>query len=78
MVMFFITGLAMSLAHCIFYARLSGRIVGNSDAQEEKIRSVAISIDAAVMLTLCRFGTAFAFLCQTTLGACVWVSYTQW
>lgn len=38
MVVFFVIGLAMSLAHCIFYPSLSGRVVGNSDAQEEKIR----------------------------------------
>lgn len=35
---FFIIGVAMSLAHCIFYPKLKGRIVGNSDSQEEKLR----------------------------------------
>lgn len=43
MTIFFIVGLAMSLAHCIFYPRLSGKIVGNPDAQEEKIRFVYLS-----------------------------------
>ncbi|OAG08539.1 uncharacterized protein CC84DRAFT_1257383 [Paraphaeosphaeria sporulosa] len=40
MVVFFLVGLAMSLAHCIFYPSLKGKVVGNSDAQEEKIRQV--------------------------------------
>lgn len=38
MVVFFIIGLAMSLAHCIFYPKLSGRLVGNSSSQEQNIR----------------------------------------
>lgn len=38
MVVFFLIGLAMSLAHCIFYPSLQGKVVGNPDAQEEKIR----------------------------------------
>lgn len=38
MVTFFLVGLAMSLAHCIFYSSMRDKIVGNSDAQEEKIR----------------------------------------
>ncbi|KAK7192632.1 hypothetical protein PSPO01_01340 [Paraphaeosphaeria sporulosa] len=62
MVVFFLVGLAMSLAHCIFYPSLKGKVVGNSDAQEEKIR----------------FGTAFSFLAQISLGAAIWASYTQW
>jgi thiol:disulfide interchange protein len=43
MVVFFLVGLAMSLAHCIFYPSLQGKIVGNSDAQEEKIRQVLLA-----------------------------------
>lgn len=38
MVVFFLIGLAMSLAHCIFYPSLRDQLVGNPDAQEEKIR----------------------------------------
>jgi hypothetical protein len=59
---FFALGLAFSLAHCIFYPKLKGNIVGNSDSQEEKLR----------------FGTAFAFLTQICFGASVWATYTQW
>ncbi|KAF1960480.1 hypothetical protein CC80DRAFT_466327 [Byssothecium circinans] len=62
MAMFFAIGFAMSLAHCIFYARLAGKIVGNPDAQEQKLR----------------FGTAFAFLAQIFLGGSCWIAYTQW
>ncbi|KAF2690445.1 hypothetical protein K458DRAFT_328836 [Lentithecium fluviatile CBS 122367] len=62
MVVLFLVGLAMGLAHCVFYHRLASKIVGSPDAQEEKIR----------------FGTAFAFLSQISLGACVWTCYTQW
>lgn len=62
MVGFFTLGLAFSLAHCIFYPKLKDNVVGNSDSQEEKLR----------------FGTAFAFLAQITLGASVWTTYTQW
>jgi hypothetical protein len=42
MVVFFLVGLALSLAHCIFYPSLHGKIVGNSDAQEEKLRQVLL------------------------------------
>ncbi|ORY04871.1 hypothetical protein BCR34DRAFT_491266 [Clohesyomyces aquaticus] len=62
MVIFFIIGFAMSLAHCIFYPMLTGVIVGNPDSQEGKIR----------------FGTAFAFISQISLSAAVWQSFTQW
>ncbi|OCK93566.1 uncharacterized protein K441DRAFT_564791 [Cenococcum geophilum 1.58] len=59
---FFVIGLAMSLAHCIFYPALKKKIVGDSSSQEEKLR----------------FGTAFSFLAQISLGASVWTVYTQW
>lgn len=59
---FFALGIAFSLAHCIYYPRLKGDIVGNSDSQEEKLRA----------------GTAFAFLTQICFGASVWTAYTQW
>ncbi|KAF2270247.1 hypothetical protein CC78DRAFT_599658 [Lojkania enalia] len=62
MIIFFLIGLAMSLAHCIFYPKLRNVIVGDPSAQEEKLR----------------FGTAFSFLAQICLGASVWTSYTQW
>ncbi|KAF2002416.1 hypothetical protein P154DRAFT_488382 [Amniculicola lignicola CBS 123094] len=64
MILFFIIGLAMSLAHCIFYPKLSGKVVGDSSSQEEKLRYV--------------FGTAFSFLAQISLAATVWTCYTQW
>jgi hypothetical protein len=38
MILFFIIGLAMSLGHCIFYPKLSGKLVGGSSDQEENIR----------------------------------------
>jgi thiol:disulfide interchange protein len=40
MVIFFLIGFAMSLAHCIFYPMLTGVIVGSPDSQEGKIRYV--------------------------------------
>ncbi|KAI9766942.1 MAG: hypothetical protein M1840_006239 [Geoglossum simile] len=58
---FFTVGLAMSIAHCVFYPKLSGIVVGNSSNQERNIR----------------FGTAFSFLAQIALTATVWLSYTQ-
>ncbi|KAJ4301769.1 hypothetical protein N0V90_003863 [Kalmusia sp. IMI 367209] len=42
MVAFFLIGLAMSLAHCIFYPSLNGKIVGDPDIQEEKIRGLLL------------------------------------
>ncbi|KAH7138064.1 hypothetical protein B0J11DRAFT_513479 [Dendryphion nanum] len=62
MFLFFLIGFAMSLAHCIVYPKLQGQIVGDAEAQEEKIR----------------FGTAFAFLSQISLTASAWAAYTQW
>jgi hypothetical protein len=38
MVVFYILGLSLSVAHCVFYPKLKGRIVGDSGQQEEKIR----------------------------------------
>lgn len=38
MVLFLLVGLAMSVAHCVFYPKLKGQIVGKADQQEEKIR----------------------------------------
>lgn len=38
MVLFFTLGAAVSVAHCVFYPKLNGRIVGDSNQQEEKIR----------------------------------------
>ena len=38
MVLFFLAGLAMSMAHCIFYPKLKDQVVGKADQQEEKIR----------------------------------------
>lgn len=38
MMLFFALGVTVSLAHCVFYARLDGRIVGDSSQQEEKLR----------------------------------------
>jgi len=38
MVLFLVFGLAMSVAHCVFYPKLKGQIVGKADQQEEKIR----------------------------------------
>jgi hypothetical protein len=38
MVVFFLLGLAMSVAHCILYPKLRGQIEGKADQQEEKIR----------------------------------------
>ncbi|KAI9767275.1 MAG: hypothetical protein M1839_004541 [Geoglossum umbratile] len=61
LLIFFIIGLAMSIAHCVFYPKLSGIVVGNSSNQERNIR----------------FGTAFSFLAQIALTATVWLSYTQ-
>ncbi|KAF2177452.1 hypothetical protein K469DRAFT_755105 [Zopfia rhizophila CBS 207.26] len=37
MLMFFTIGLAMSIAHCIFYLKLRGTVVGDFSSQEEKI-----------------------------------------
>lgn len=66
MVCFYLLGLSMSIAHCVFYPKLRGRVVGNSDNQEEKIRycvvlgpfsrSGLISADSALPLpSLLRF-----------------------
>lgn len=38
MVLFFMLGAAVSVAHCVLYSLLNGKIVGNSDQQEEKLR----------------------------------------
>ena len=38
MVIFFLLGFSMSVAHCVFYPKLHGKVVGNSSRQEEKIR----------------------------------------
>jgi hypothetical protein len=38
MVLFFVLGAAVSIAHCMFYPLLNGKVVGNSNQQEEKIR----------------------------------------
>jgi hypothetical protein len=38
MVVFYLLGLSLSVAHCIFYPKLKGRIVGDPGQQEEKIR----------------------------------------
>jgi hypothetical protein len=38
MVVFFLLGLAVSIAHCVFYPKLLGKLVGDSSQQEEKIR----------------------------------------
>lgn len=38
MLSFFVIGLAMSIAHCIFYPALKTKIVGGSSSQEEKLR----------------------------------------
>lgn len=38
MLTFFVVGLTMSLAHCMFYLKLRGKVVGDSDSQEEKLR----------------------------------------
>jgi hypothetical protein len=40
MISFFVVGFALSLAHCIFYPKLKGKVVGNSSSQEEKLRWV--------------------------------------
>ncbi|KAH7386843.1 hypothetical protein DE146DRAFT_184365 [Phaeosphaeria sp. MPI-PUGE-AT-0046c] len=62
MTVFFLVGFSMSIAHCIFYPKLRGKLVGDSYQQEEKLR----------------FGTAFAFLAQICLSASVWIAHTQW
>lgn len=38
MVLFFVLGAAVSVAHCVFYPKLNGLLVGDSYQQEEKIR----------------------------------------
>lgn len=38
MTLFFTLGATVSIAHCVFYARLNGHIVGDSSQQEEKLR----------------------------------------
>jgi len=38
MVLFFLVGLAMSMAHCVFYPKHKDQVVGKADQQEEKIR----------------------------------------
>jgi thiol:disulfide interchange protein len=38
MVLFFLLGLSISIAHCVFYPKLRGKLVGDSNQQEEKIR----------------------------------------
>lgn len=38
MFLFFVIGLTMSFAHCIFYPALEGKIVGGSSSQEERLR----------------------------------------
>jgi hypothetical protein len=50
MSIFFILGVAVSLAHCVFYPKLSGKIVGDSSQQEEKIRyDISSSADAPIL-----------------------------
>ncbi|KAK3689119.1 hypothetical protein B0T22DRAFT_374685, partial [Podospora appendiculata] len=61
-VAFFALGLAFSIAHCILYAGLDGKVVGSPEQQENNLR----------------FGTAFAFLSQISLTASVWHTYTLW
>lgn len=36
--LFFLLGLTMSIAHCVFYPKLRGNLVGDSYSQEEKLR----------------------------------------
>lgn len=36
--LFFLLGLSMSIAHCVFYPKLRGNLVGDSYQQEEKLR----------------------------------------
>jgi hypothetical protein len=38
MFVFLLLGWTMSVAHCVFYPKLKGQIVGKADQQEEKIR----------------------------------------
>jgi len=40
MVVYFSVGLAMSLAHCFFYAGLNGKVLGNPQSQEVNLRWV--------------------------------------
>ncbi|KAK3317358.1 hypothetical protein B0T19DRAFT_434807 [Cercophora scortea] len=61
-VAFFALGLCFSVAHCILYAGLDGKLVGSPAQQENNLR----------------FGTAFAFLSQISLTASVWHTYTLW
>ncbi|ROV98334.1 hypothetical protein VMCG_07140 [Cytospora schulzeri] len=62
MVVFFVIGLSLSIAHCAFYRGLDGKIVGSPYSQEQNLR----------------LGTAFSFISQLALTACAWKSYTQW
>ena len=59
---FYLVGLIFSIAHCAFYASLSGSIVGSPRQQENNNR----------------LGNAFAFLSQIAFGASVWQIYNQW
>lgn len=43
MTVFFLIGLSMSIAHCVFYPKLRGKLVGDSYQQEEKIRYFVLS-----------------------------------
>lgn len=38
MVLFYTIGLALSVAHCVIYRNLDGRIVGSSYDQEQNLR----------------------------------------
>jgi hypothetical protein len=38
MLVFFVTGLGMSVGHCVFNARLNGSMVGSSYSQESNLR----------------------------------------
>lgn len=79
MILFFLVGLSVSIAHCVFYPQLRGKIVGDPGKQEEKIRYVSLLTNTGNCRTeVFRFGTAFAFIAQICLGASVWTAYTQW
>ncbi|KAH0563094.1 hypothetical protein GP486_002336 [Trichoglossum hirsutum] len=73
MVVFFITGLAMSIGHCVFYPRLDGVVVGNSSNQERNIRCSICIPDFTDLIE----GTE-PFSVGIALTAAVWLSYTQW
>jgi hypothetical protein len=69
MICFFLLGFAMSIAHCVFYPKLRGRVVGDSDQQEEKIRYGSVfGVHVGLRLTCVDSAPPLPFSLKYVLG----------